>query len=357
MVVHSTDIDDAGEMNLGVHVFEATLRQLRAGWHHLQAAGVKHAVFTADHGFLLQDETTGVQEFGRKIDPERRYVLETGPRGDEPGTVAVPLSTLQYDGIEGYLLLREDTAVFATSVSGASFVHGGNSPQERFIPVLTVTRKRAALPSLGEYAVEVQPLQPAFGFHRLQLRLVFPPETQTSLGFAQAKEIDLEVRVPGRRDVRALIKEVSGRARLKDGRIQVPVSETWSEVFFALEGETDDRVAVEIWHPDQKEHVRSGATTTLFAVTPPRAPAPTPAAGGSPEVSDAWAQTIDDANVRRVFVHIHRHGVITETEIITILGNPRAARRFALDFDSLVGRLPFRVRSEVNASGKRYVRD
>lgn len=56
IVVHSREIDDAGEANIGLPTFESTLRQIKAAWHHLQLAGVKNFVFTADHGFLLQDE-------------------------------------------------------------------------------------------------------------------------------------------------------------------------------------------------------------------------------------------------------------------------------------------------------------
>lgn len=56
-------------------------------------------------------------------------------------------------------------------------------------------------------------------------------------------------------------------------------------------------------------------------------------------------------------MHIEKHGSITETEIIAMLGNARAARRFALNFDHYLTKLPFGVRSESNASGKRYVRE
>lgn len=51
IVICSTEIDDAGEANVGFLTFESQIRQIRAAWHHLQSAGIKHAVFTADHGF------------------------------------------------------------------------------------------------------------------------------------------------------------------------------------------------------------------------------------------------------------------------------------------------------------------
>jgi hypothetical protein len=71
----------------------------------------------------------------------------------------------------------------------------------------------------------------------------------------------------------------------------------------------------------------------------------------------SWTEVVEDEGIRGVFIHIEKHGSITEAEIITMLGNARAARRFALNFDTYLIKLPFRVRSESNASGKRYVRE
>jgi hypothetical protein len=353
VVVCSTEIDDAGEANVGLLTFEGQLQQIKAAWHHLQGAGIKHAVFTADHGFLLQDSTTRVHPFGKKTDPQRRHVLDPHERG-EAGLVPVSLAKLGYDGITGYLLVPEDTAVFATGTVGASFVHGGNSPQERIIPVLTVTRKRAETSSLAEYAVEAESMADAFGFHRIRVRLVFPRESQTSLGFVGARSIDLDLRVPERKDVRATVKEVAGPGTIKSGRLQAPVSDEWTEVFFSLVGPTDDRVRVEVHHADNIEKVRACIPDALFAVAGVSSGAPRVVAASSDE---AWAAAIEDEGVRLVVVHIARHGVVTETEVIGLLGNARAERRFGAQLDNYLDKLPFRIRREVNASGKRYVRD
>ncbi len=202
IVVHSKEIDDAGEANVGLPTFESSLRQIKAAWHHLQLAGVKNFVFTADHGFLLQDETTLIRPYGTKRDPQRRHVLDEHPRA-EAGMVNVSTSSLGYEGLPGYLLFRDDTAVFATGNPGATFVHGGNSPQERVIPVLTVTRKRIEQAGYSAYGVEVEPLPDVVGLHRLRLRVDFAKQTTTSLGFAAARTVDLAVRVPEREDVPA----------------------------------------------------------------------------------------------------------------------------------------------------------
>lgn len=69
-----------------------------------------------------------------------------------------------------------------------------------------------------------------------------------------------------------------------------------------------------------------------------------------------WGDSVADEATLRVLVHLERHGVVTESELISILGSPRAARRFALDLESVVQGLPFNVAVESMNGGKRYVR-
>ncbi len=356
VVVHSREIDDAGEANVGLPTFESTLRQIKAAWHHLQLAGVKHFVFTADHGFLLQDETTAVRAFGTKRDPQRRYVLDEHARA-ESGMVTVSLSSLGYEGLGGYLLFREDTAVFATGNPGSTFVHGGNSPQERIIPVLTVTRKRIESAGLTEYAVEAEALPDVVGLHRVRLRLAFSKGTTTSLGFAAAGAVDLGLRAPDRDAIRVVVKDVAGPAVLRTGRLRVPVGDAWSEVFFGLEGPSDDRARVEVYHPDNIEKVRSASPDQWFSVSGRSMSEGAKAASVVRPTSSNWADTIADEGIRRVFLHIEKHGIITEHEVTHILGSPRAFRRFSLEFERSLSKLPFQVRIETAEGGKRYVRE
>ena len=359
VVVHSRDIDDAGEANVGLPTFESSLRQITAAWHHLQQAGVKQFVFTADHGFLLQDETTVVRTFGTKRDPQRRHILDEHPRA-ESGMVNVSLSSLGYEGLTGYLLFHDDTAVFATGNPGATFVHGGNSPQERIIPVLTVTRKRIESSSLIEYAVEVKPEADVIGLHRIRLRIVFSKGSTKSLGFAAVRHIDLSLRVPDRDTIRVVLKDVVGPAELRTGGLKVPLGDEWTEVFFSLEGPTDERVRIEVHHPGSLEKVQSAAPDHWYSVSGARVASGTMAAvrAATPVIaSSTWADAIADEAMRRVFVHIEKHGAITEGEITQLLGSPRAFRKFSLEFDVQLAKLPFRIRVEPGDGGKRYVRE
>ena len=355
IVVHSKEIDDAGEANVGLPTFESTLRQIKAAWHHLQLAGVKSFVFTADHGFLLQDETTQERPFGTKRDPQRRHIVDEHPRA-EAGMVHVSMSSLGYDGIPGYLLFRDDTAVFATGTPGATFVHGGNSLQERVIPILTVTRKHREPAAHTEYAVQVEHLADVMGVHRLRLRVVNAPGT---LGFVAAGSVDLALRAVDRTSVRAVLKDKAGPAELKAGRLQVPVGETWSEVFFGLEGPSDERVRVEVFHAENLAKVQAASPEQWYSVSgwSIGGAKPTAAAAPTAQTSATWADNITDEGIRRVFLHIEKHRAITEPEVTQMLGSPRAFRRFSLEFDSHLAKLPFRVRIEAAEGGKRYVRE
>jgi hypothetical protein len=147
-----------------------------------------------------------------------------------------------------------------------------------------------------------------------------------------------------------MVREVAGSGKMKAGRIQAPVKEEWVEVFFSLEGEADERVQVEVFHPDNIHRVEPAVADRMFVVVGRKKDAVASPRSG-------WESAIEDEGARGIFEHLAEHGSMTEEEIIRKLGSARAARRFALNFDAHLKLLPFKVRSETNASGKRYVRE
>jgi hypothetical protein len=354
VVVHGTEIDDAGEANVGPATFEVFLRQLRTAFAQLQKAGVKSFVFTADHGFLLLDETTQKVPYGTKRDPGQRWVLDEHPRA-EPGMVNVSLSALGYDGLAGYLLFREDTAVFATGNAGATFVHGGNSPQERIIPVLTVRRERPMGRTLMAYRVDAERLPDAMGLRRVRVRLRAAHDDAGQLGFVAATAVSVGMRAPGHPEVRATLKGVSGPGAVEDGTLRLAMDADWTEVFFALEGPSSEAVRLEVYHPDAVEKVAPKPLDGWFDVDWRRGSAE-PIAPPPERVLD-WADALPAGGVRAVFEHLAVHGAITEGEVTRMLGSPRAFRRFSLDFDEHVRKVPFRIRTEPGTDGKRYVKE
>ncbi|MBI2378661.1 MAG: hypothetical protein HYV07_31995 [Deltaproteobacteria bacterium] len=150
------------------------------------------------------------------------------------------------------------------------------------------------------------------------------------------------------------------------------MSPDWTEVVFALEGPRDERVRVELHHPDGVENVRPTSPDAWFSVgsrlsrssapARPETPKPTRRPSKPPPLTEtmtvlAWADEFENEAVRKVFVHIERHGAITEPEVTNFLGSPRAFRTFSREFDVFVTKLPFKVRVESGEGGKRYVKD
>ncbi len=160
--------------------------------HIGQPVGLRRVVITADRVFLLQDETTRVQPYGTKNDPCRRHVLKTDARA-ETGMAAVSLAALGYDAGSGpgYLLFREDTAVFATNNSTATFVHGDSSLAERVIPVMAATRARNPGDSLVAYKIEAEPLPDVLGLRQVRLRVQADNAALGMLDFTAEVTMDL----------------------------------------------------------------------------------------------------------------------------------------------------------------------
>lgn len=363
LVVHSLEIDDAGEAGVGLATFEHTLRQIRTAAHQLQAAGVGQIVITADHGFLLRDEDAPAATYGEKA--ERRHILSKEDRR-EAGTATVSLSDLGYQTDEpGYLIFRDDTQVNVTRATDSRFVHGGNTLQERVIPVLVLKRKRKRGAAITAYQIRAVARPDLMGRRRLRVRLELAERSTATLDFAGAKSVTLELRPIDRPDVDVTIAEVDGPARHEGGRLKVPLGRDWSEVLFSLEGDHDKPTRVEIHHPDATENVAPVTLKEFFAVarrhaptakaTASEAPPPPPSEGGP--APETWSTSIEDEGFRRVFLYIAEHGSINEADLGQMLGGARKVRRFARQFDGLRAYVPFRVRIDTTGTMKCYMKD
>lgn len=142
VLVRSTEIDADGEGDLLAASwagFDATLSVLHTAVAKLLHAGVRRVVLTADHGFLavrqlgedrrIDKPTTGTGELHR-----RAWIGRGGIAS--PSTVKIPLAAF---GIGGDLeiITPRGLGVFSSG-GGLQFFHGGMSPQELVIPVITV---------------------------------------------------------------------------------------------------------------------------------------------------------------------------------------------------------------------------
>ncbi|MFN7899447.1 MAG: BREX-6 system phosphatase PglZ, partial [Synechococcaceae cyanobacterium] len=400
LMVHSREVDEAGEKGVGLDVFERVLRDLRSAWQRLRTAGVRNFVITSDHGFLLNEGAPpAVRSHGTKTTPSRRHVFRPHAANHD-GEVRVALADLGYQGLEGQLMMPLDTAVFDTGSRAMRFVHGGNSLQERLIPVLTIAHREKPGGSTQRFQILAQQKQGLGDYLCLEIQV--NTVEQLALAFGGRSRIELALKCPDNPDLQVELSLARGAAQLKDNLIQAPVGEAF-ELFFRLIGSSQEKVRVEVFHPSATDQVASCIPEARFAVAalagvgqrsepaaaatpapapstsaststqleeslpPPGSAAATPAAtqaatqAATPANDDAMAPWLldlsPDGAIRRLFAHLASHGAITEPEVAAMLGSPRAARRFALQVDELASRAPFSVRVVVVGEVKRYVKE
>lgn len=356
VVVHSQEIDNAGEKGVGPPVFDHVMQKLRAVWRLLRDAGVRRFVITSDHGFLMVDDSAATaQAHGRRIDPKRRHVFSP-VAADHAGETRVALADLGYEGVAGHVMFPTTTAVFETGRRPTGFVHGGNSLQERVIPVLTVVHRAAAGGSSVQYSVSAEARENVAGMHCLATTVEL--REQRSLDFGSPKDVELALRVPDAEDVQVELCQTRGKARIFGGVVVAAVGEPF-ELFFRLSGAADARVLIEIHHPSAMADVVPYVPDARFAVTATRTPPASPSAPatGAMVGGASWLEQLPEPGVRKVFEHLVKHGAVTENEAASMLGGPRGLRRFANHFEAHAQKAPFDVRIDVVAGVKRYVRE
>jgi hypothetical protein len=323
-------------------------------------------VITSDHGFLLLEGLApAVRSHGTKTTPSRRHVFRPYA-ANHAGEVRVALTDLGYQGVEGQLMMPEDTAIFEIGNHAMPFVHGGNSLQERLIPVLTIQHREKPGGSAQTYRIAAQQ-RPGVGDY-LCLEIQVSTVDQLALAFSGPRRIALALRCPDDPDLQVELAQPRGGTSLDGDLIQAPLGDSF-ELFFRLRGSNPDKVRVEVFHPSALDQVAPCIPEARFLVsalsTAPQRPSelatpdPQPGPATNPDSPrPQWlADLSDDSNIRQLFAHLAAHGAVTEPEVAAMLGSPRAARRFALQVDALASRAPFSVRVVVVGEVKRYVKE
>ena len=362
VVVHCEGIDKAGEKGVGLAVFERELQNLRAAWRVLYEAGVKRFVFTADHGFLLHDDVTrDALPHGKQTDPQRRHVL-TAERREQDGEVCVSAGELDYDGAEFHAAFPDGIAPFDRGARAKDFVHGGNSLQERVIPVITVRHRYPAGGEKVTYEVEARAGLAVANMH--SVHAVIRPTRQANLVFGGQAEIELVLESADEDGVQVELCDVHHARRTGAGVIATVSKEL--QVFFRLTGDVETRAAVRLRPASRAAEVIPAVTAERFQVLlrarPAVTVAPVPAAAparpartAKPPAPPAWLELLPDG-VREVFRHLADHGSINEAEATRLLGGPRQFRAFSRDLDRYRVQAPFAVRVETASGTKCYVR-
>jgi hypothetical protein len=357
VVVHSEGIDKAGEKGVGLLVFDKELRELRAAIAQLREAGVRRFVVTADHGFLLHDAITRAPlTHGFKTDPKRRHVVSF-EQLERPGEVAVRAGDLAYEceaEAEAWFLLPESAAPFDIGEKAKDFVHGGNSLQERVIPVLTIQHRRAAGAAEVGHRIVASALSPVARMHCFELTVT--TRGQSVLAFGGQGSVEVVVDCPDNNDVDVQLLEAR-QARIA-GNAVIATLDQRCEIFFRLIGPREQRVRLRLRHGSGGAEVLPCVLSERFEVERIAAEPehPGPEAGVAIEAEmDGWLLELPEGGVRDVFRHLSVHGSVNEAEATRMLGSARAFRRFSRSFEVHARLAPFSVRVEVASGSKCYV--
>lgn len=375
MVVHSIEIDAAGEKGAGLSVFEGTLRKIERALTMLHEAGIRRFVLTSDHGFLLRNPGDPTLSYGKQTDPLPRYVLSPH-RVSSPEHLSIPLRSLEYQGSDAHLLTPRGTEVHEhPSYDARNFVHGGNSPQERFIPVMTIRHRRPPGSDTQRYLIEIIRRMPnQADMHCIQARVA--AQDQMGLAFTGATELEIELRVLQENDLdlKSLLCQASQGATMQGGIARVRVGQPFL-LYFRLTGAAEHRAKIELRYPGAHYQVQSASYDERFEVevrapkpsgsssendatdSPPEEPAktPSPSSGTSSSAPPtSWLEVYEDLAVRKVFSHIDSYGSISEQDAMAMLGGARQMRRFSRRFEEHAAKAPFTVNIDTSGGSKTY---
>jgi len=345
LVVTALDIDQMGEsgaLEYGNDYFEMGLSRIKEAVKKLKENGYEEFLITADHGFLIGDESLqdGLAPKLRCVD--RRYSIDA-PRTDG-ALVSVGFSALEYRVSEpGRGLIFGRTSGLLINRRGTGFYHGGNTLQERLVPILSLSVGSRDVKKIGQFVFEFEKQAEVLGCHRLRLTL------RRSDRADMFSTPEVEVRMVADAGAVVRISAVTGTDRKACGDLLMVPVDTQVEVFFKLEGRLlKSRVGFESFRDSVslesnqcQEYFEVEATQELLVDAKP---------GGYPAmIPEMFHPALD---------HLQKHGSLTEQYLVNSMkGNPvasRRAREFARVIDEWCVRLPFDVVVEQTGEGKEY---
>ena len=151
VIVRSQEIDSAGEggfAHQARQIMDSVIDDLVRAIRRLSDAGIERAVVSADHGYLFahgdRDESMRVEApGGETVDLHRRCWIGRG--GTTPtGCLRVSAADLGYASDLDFVFPR-GVGVFRAG-GDLGYHHGGASPQEMIVPVVSVRMARPAVP-------------------------------------------------------------------------------------------------------------------------------------------------------------------------------------------------------------------
>jgi hypothetical protein len=354
LVVTALDIDKMGEsgaMDYGIDYFEKGLARLKTAVIKLKEKGYEQFIITSDHGFILGDESLETGKAPKLECADRRYAF--GAERNSENLVSVSLNQLNYSSSEkDKWLVFERSTHLLTNQSRTGFYHGGNTLQERLVPVISFSLTKDLPDNSGIFELTIQKKPSVLGFHRIS---IFPVSKVPGL-FSLPH---VEVQLISDADVLVEIGDIVGAQRRGD-ILTLPLGQE-SEIYFKLCQGSRSKAQIYFRATQQKTVLKKAEYPEYFDVG-------NYSIDTAQEKLEKKTKTVESLSIgypetippefHAALAHLEKHGSLTEKFLVNTLGSDSSAARMGRRFANKIGEwlkeLPFDVYIEQTAEGKEY---
>ena len=354
VIVHSLEIDELGEtglLSLLPDYFEQTLSRIIAVVQRLTNIGFQQFIFTSDHGFIQADETLKGEKIPYVNVETRRYILHS-TQLESSLVTSVSMAELNYNVDEpSWLMLSPTADLFQKPGDKDRFYHGGNSLQERVIPVITYKKKKTNLfVDEEDFNIIVEVKSQVLGLNRISLKA----QRIGSFNMLSSQKISLKLEVSEKYNAIVQITELSSGEKIGN-QITIPIEQD-IEVIFKIKGEKSLKAPLKITRPQIFDSSKDFITNEFFEII---ADSLNLQVENNKSIlnSTSFSSSIPE-EFHKILNHIEKHGVITETSLINMLGGgsqgARKSRTFASKIEEWLIYLPFKIEITTTNEGKTY---
>lgn len=356
LCISALDIDKMGEsgaMAVGINYFKTGVARLKSAIHKLKDKGFSEIVITSDHGFLIGDESLQTGRGAKLTKADRRYAVDIERQGGN--LVSASFLELKYQGMpsDKALVFDQETHLLINN-SGTSFYHGGNTLQERIVPVINISSSKKTIQTTQkknavreEYEVSIEQMHSIMGLQRLSLKV---GSGFTGQLFSKPK-IDIQLKSI-EAGVIVEIQDVPDGSHTGD-IITAPMNES-VEVIFKLTSNNISKSQISCEAIQSDHLIKVISQNSFYDVIIDKAM--TPSSKSQPQ-----GFSIDESIPMEFHValqHLHKHKSLTEKFLMNSLGADniaaRKARRFANNIQGWATLLPFDITVELTNEGKTY---
>ena len=361
LIVHSLEIDEMGErglLSLIYNHFDQVLTEIILACKFLISYGYESIIITADHGFLQLDSFSSprTNESFRPLNLQRRYAIHSDAIESDK-YYSVPLSELNYTVKDNkYLVFNKSIDFMTNEKKDLTFFHGGNTIQERLIPVLELrsrihTELKKEIPNKFQLSVSVKE-------SRLENNKVLVSVISDSGLFDNAFKPKFSFHIePIESDVQIEILAIQGivPSTTKGNTFSISPGETIEVEFklisYKFSGKTQIKFIDQSLDSTPKTQLKEFFPVMNFS--------------NKEEISEIKSSNKKihsiqgiEKEMETILNSIFQHGYITESAIVQLFGGEKAGarvyRRFNLFLDEFSSKISFSIEKEQSVEGNTF---